>query len=248
MKLVLLDMDGTLTLPRRPAEPAMLKALVLLKQVADVGIVSGSNLPKIEAQLNVHGYKLKELANFVFAENGAVAIDLQNMSHIYPAKNMIEEIGEHRFQELINFSLEHISSLNLPKKRGTFIELRSGLINISPIGRQCSQEERSEFAAFDQEFGVRNKFQAMLAERFTQWGIKFALGGEISIDCFPIGWDKRLCLSVADKYDEIHFVGDSIGPGGNDYEIFNDKRVTHPHATASPDSTLKIITDIIATT
>jgi Eukaryotic phosphomannomutase len=33
--------------------------------------------------------------------------------------------------------------------RGTFIEFRSGMINVSPIGRNCSQEERDEFERYD---------------------------------------------------------------------------------------------------
>jgi phosphomannomutase len=37
----------------------------------------------------------------------------------------------------------------LRKHRGTFIEFRSGMWNISPIGRNCSQEEREAFAVYD---------------------------------------------------------------------------------------------------
>ena len=33
--------------------------------------------------------------------------------------------------------------------RGTFIEFRSGLINVSPIGRNCTQAERDEFEKYD---------------------------------------------------------------------------------------------------
>lgn len=33
--------------------------------------------------------------------------------------------------------------------RGTFIEFRNGLLNVSPIGRSCSQEERIEFYELD---------------------------------------------------------------------------------------------------
>ena len=33
--------------------------------------------------------------------------------------------------------------------RGTFIEFRNGLINVCPIGRNCSQEERVEFFEYD---------------------------------------------------------------------------------------------------
>jgi hypothetical protein len=32
---------------------------------------------------------------------------------------------------------------------GTFIEFRTGMLNASPIGRNCSVEERIAFAAYD---------------------------------------------------------------------------------------------------
>ena len=36
------------------------------------------------------------------------------------------------------------------------------------------------------------------------------LGGQISMDAFPTGWDKRYCLQFVeeDKYETIHFFGD----------------------------------------
>lgn len=54
-------------------------------------------------------------------------------------------LGEERLQELINFILIYIANLKIPVKRGTFIEFRAGMLNVSPIGRNCSQEERDEF-------------------------------------------------------------------------------------------------------
>ena len=38
-------------------------------------------------------------------------------------------------------------------KRGTFVEFRKGMLNVSPIGRNCSQEERDEFERFDKVGG-----------------------------------------------------------------------------------------------
>lgn len=35
-------------------------------------------------------------------------------------------------------------------KRGTFVEFRKGMLNVSPIGRNCSQQEREEFEKYDQ--------------------------------------------------------------------------------------------------
>ena len=33
--------------------------------------------------------------------------------------------------------------------RGTFIEFRNGLINVCPVGRNCTREERMEFFEYD---------------------------------------------------------------------------------------------------
>lgn len=38
---------------------------------------------------------------------------------------------------------------SLSSYRGTFIEFRNGMLNISPIGRSCTQEERIEFSEID---------------------------------------------------------------------------------------------------
>lgn len=37
--------------------------------------------------------------------------------------------------------------------RGTFIEFRNGMLNISPIGRSCTPEERIEFSELDKVDG-----------------------------------------------------------------------------------------------
>ena len=47
------------------------------------------------------------------------------------------------------------ADLKIPVKRGTFIEFRKGMLNVSPIGRNCSQAERDEFERYDKDAGVR---------------------------------------------------------------------------------------------
>ncbi|XP_012937793.1 uncharacterized protein LOC101864387 [Aplysia californica] len=97
--------------------------------------------------------------------------------------------------------------------RGTFIEFRSSMINICPVGRSCSQEERNQFAQFDQENNIRQAFVDALRKEFPDSGLEFAIGGQISIDVFPIGWDKRYCLQYLEKdgIKTIHFFGDKTG-------------------------------------
>jgi hypothetical protein len=46
--------------------------------------------------------------------------------------------------------------------RGTFVEYRTGLINVCPVGRSCSQAERDQFAAFDEVLNTLRKVQIMV--------------------------------------------------------------------------------------
>lgn len=71
--------------------------------------------------------------------------------------------------------------------------------------------------------------------------IKFSIGGQISADVFPKGWDKTYCLQFLNSFDEIHFFGDKTEKGGNDYEIFNDPRVIG-HKVNNFNDTIDILT------
>jgi phosphomannomutase len=83
-------------------------------------------------------------------------------------QNLVTELGEARLRPFINFVLHYIADLDIPVKRGTFLEFRAGMINVreaggegrarrltpavpqvSPIGRNCSQSERDEFERYD---------------------------------------------------------------------------------------------------
>ena len=158
---------------------------------------------------------------------------------------MVQEIGEEKLQEIINFCLLYMSQITLPCKRGTFVEYRRGMLNVSPIGRACSQKERDEFFQYDKQHGIRSDMVKALEDKFSSCNIKFSIGGQISIDVFPVGWDKTYCLQFVEKtHESIHFVGDKTSPGGNDYEIFSDER-TIGHTVTCPEDTIKLIDEII---
>ena len=142
---------------------------------------------------------------------------------------------------MINYILGYLSKLTLPVKRGTFIEFRMGMLNVSPIGRNCSQAERDAFEEYDKGAGVRAAMVADLQREFADLGLKFSIGGQISFDVFPIGWDKTWCLQYVKEFEVVHFWGDKTFQGGNDYEIFSHPRV-HGHTTTGPADTIAQVT------
>ena len=153
-------------------------------------------------------------------------------------------LGEERLKQLINFCLHYIADLDIPIKRGTFIEYRNGMVNVSPIGRNCSSEERNQFEEYDKATGIRKAFVETLKAKFPEFNLKYSIGGQISFDVFPQGWDKSFCLKFLEGlYDEIHFFGDKCFEGGNDFEIYIDKRCIG-HAVTGPDNTIEQLNDL----
>lgn len=233
--LALFDVDGTLTVARKTITPEMHEFMMDLRQEIVVGVVGGSDLAKQKEQV---GDDVTSEFDYSFSENGLIAYKDGEQFH---ENSMVEKIGEDAMKEFLNFVLKYLGDVDCPVKRGTFVEFRKGMLNISPVGRSCSQEERDAFEEFDKQAKVREKMVQVLEEKFgDSLGLKFSIGGQISFDVFPKGWDKTYCLQfVEDKgYEEIHFFGDKTFPGGNDYEIFTDPRVKG-HTVTSWEDTMK---------
>lgn len=241
--LLLFDVDGTLTMPRSVVTPEFEDFFYSkVKPRATIGIVGGSDLEKMFEQLN--GQKILNEFDFIFPENGLVQIE--NGKEV-GKQNIIAHLGEKTLQRFINFVLRYLSELELPIKRGTFIEFRNGMMNVCPIGRQCSREERNMFAAYDIEHKVREKMIADLKKEFAEVDLTYSIGGQISFDVFPHGWDKTYSLRHIEanfKFKEIHFFGDKTEKGGNDHEIYIDPR-TIGHKVNTPDDTQRILTEIL---
>ncbi|KAL8174843.1 UNVERIFIED_CONTAM: Phosphomannomutase 2 [Gekko kuhli] len=233
--LCLFDVDGTLTGPRQKITPEMADFLQALRKKVKVGVVGGSDFEKIQEQL---GEDVTEKFDYVFPENGLVAY---KAGKLLKKQSIQDQLGEELLQELINYCLSYIARIKLPRKRGTFIEFRNGLLNVCPVGRSCSQEERIEFYELDKKEHIREKFVADLQRDFAGKGLTFSIGGQISIDVFPDGWDKRYCLGIVgeDGFKKIYFFGDKTMPGGNDYEIYTDPR-TIGHSVTAPEQTRQI--------
>ncbi len=234
-KLVLFDVDGTLTMPRQKASSEMIQFIKELRQKITVGIVGGSDLLKQKEQM---GDNIVSEVDYNFSENGLVAY---KNGELIAKQSFANHVGEDNVKRLVNFILHYIADLNIPIKRGTFIEFRNGMLNVSPIGRNCSKEERDSFEKYDLDpnNNIRRKMVEVLKKEFSDLDLTYSIGGQISFDVFPNGWDKTYCLNLIDinKFDEIHFFGDKTFKGGNDYEIFIHPRVIG-HKTTSPKDTI----------
>lgn len=136
-----------------------------------VGVVGGSDLVKQREQV---GEDVTDVYDYSFSENGLRGYKQGKLFH---TQSFTKYLGEDKLKEFINFVLKYLSEVDCPCKRGTFIEYREGMLNISPIGRACSREERNDFEKFDLEAGVRKKMVEALDKEFGErFNLQFSIG------------------------------------------------------------------------
>jgi len=254
-KIVLFDMDGTLTLPREKIQPKMIKALKTLSEFSKVGIVTGSDFGYVMQQcgrmLGLNGVPVSSIE--IFPCNGTKHYTWSGSSYEKVSEvDMIEKISLAKYkmllQTLLSFQLMITLKHDVPYT-GTFFDYRGSMLNWCPIGRSANKKERKAWISEDEEYKIRNYFMKEVTKFFKEKDIdlKIALGGSTSFDIYPTGWDKTYVISHLAEYDNIYFVGDRCGPGGNDYELYQMISNIFPNnafITDSTASTIKIIETI----
>lgn len=252
--VVLFDMDGTLTEPRKPFASFLSSPLKQLVQVADIGIVTGSDLPLLQEQmkpvLNDHAIRY---SLHVLPCNGTQYLkppEFPSDSHsLVESQSMQDAMGKvawRRLMEIIIGQQLRATELDIPLT-GQFINNRNSMINWCPIGRAAGDKERLKFENFDRKYSFRRRVLNELRSELTSAridNVTVKLGGETSFDIYPTGWDKTYSLRYFEN-STVWFVGDRAQtPKGNDYEIYKACEPRSYH-TNGPRETESIIKQII---
>lgn len=254
--LVLFDMDGTLTPPRKKAEASIIESLSKLSEYCDIGILTGSDLEYVIQQM-------PQIPDLVSSMKSSLDILPCNGTKRYSytsgvgyqhlsSTDMVRELGQELYQKIIlsciSMQEEIIKSYSDLPFTGTFIQYRGSLLNWCPIGRDAKDAERSQWELRDHEQNIREKYQKRLSGLFSKWkcNVTVALGGSTSFDIYPSGWDKTYGLTHYSS-KECYFVGDKCKPGGNDWHIYKKlSKLGTAYETTSPEHTEQIINQIIS--
>jgi len=216
------DVDGTLTPPRQPMSDNFKEVFDKLVTNEDVYLVSGSDIEKIREQVPEN---ILSRCKGVFGSsaNELWIGDSEVYRNIYiPEKSLVNKLKT------------FLKKSDYKTRTGRHIENRPGMINFSIIGRNATLEQRKEYHKWDIKSQERKKMAVSLMVSNPE--VTVSVGGEISIDIYPIGLDKSQAISyIKDEYGEdcpkIHFFGDKTGPHGNDYSAvcaLSDNDVAHP--------------------
>ena len=204
-EIYIFDIDGTLTQPRQRMDRAFADAFIAFCRRWPVYLASGSDYPKIAEQVPE---EIIEHVAGIFPCAGAEF--WQGPLCLYA--------DDHQFpQGLVALFQSLMITSPYPHRFGAHVEKRTGMLNISVVGRSADHKQRKAYRAWDDRQGERAAIVKVLAEAFPAY--EYAVGGDISIDIFPKGANKARILRTLDRLHPnaaYRFLGDRTAVGGND--------------------------------
>ena len=199
------DVDGTLTPSRDIIDSNFESFLLDWVTLRNVHLITGSDYEKTLEQI---GPELAERVSAV--DNCAGNSRWSRGQEMYRSEWTIPA-------EVRGWLEQKLEESTFPVRTGNHIEERCGLVNFSTIGRGANRAERMIYVKFDNLHKERQQLTKEFNEEFP--GLEASVGGETGIDIYEKGHNKAQLLSYLEEVEEIHFFGDAIYEGGNDWPL-----------------------------
>tara|TARA_B100000287_G_scaffold430683_1_gene486408 strand:- start:1568 stop:2335 length:768 start_codon:yes stop_codon:yes gene_type:complete len=244
-KIYIFDVDGTLTPSRQKMTEEFRNFFKEWSSENIFYLVTGSDLPKMQEQVEDD---ILEKAAGIFTCCGN-QFWKEGPTKQWPTDWRL--VYENKFKppkDLIDFLWDKVNNSMCPIRIGNHIEDRNSMLNFSVVGRDCTQEQREEYYEWDNKEGERRDISRAIGFRWPE--LDAVIGGQISIDIYPKGYDKSQILEhiedIEEKYcpNKYIFIGDRTEKGGNDYpltKLMVDKSFRDFYQTDGPEKTMEIL-------
>lgn len=268
IKMVIFDLDGTLTESKSEIDDTMVSALNELQKDFMVAVISGCSYMQFLTQFlagltkwdSTHNLWLLPTCGaelYVSSDNEKCCthnpsgwtceydnkLSLKEKVQIVNAFNdSVKQYNEDRASGLIDISMGYLRDTSDPSQYGELAEDRGSQITFSMLGQQAPLKIKQKW---DLSMEKRTYLAHLMTKRLKDFEIR--VGGTTSIDITKRGIDKSYgVLNLLEicglNINEVVFVGDALYQGGNDHTVkFTGIRCIE---TSGPEETLKIIEDI----
>ncbi len=210
-KLVAFDLDGTLTQHKSPMSPEIRATLDALRRRHALLMVGAGDCSRIFRQME--GYPIDIVGNY----------GLQYAEYA-PATGGLRSVRDERLPCDRGSVLRRAAALRerfgWTRYAGESIEFHeSGVVTFALLGTRAAAADK---LAFDPDRRRRRAAYDAVREAFPDY--KVFVGGSSSYDMAPAPYDKawaleRICAERGLAKEDVLYVGDDYGPGGNDESV-----------------------------
>ena len=212
IKVVAMDLDGTLTQHKQPLTPEVREALEKLQKKYKLIMVGAGQVMRIFNQME--HFPIDIIGNYGLqygkynAQTGQVDI-LRDMT--FPCDRTSVDARVTMLREKYGFT----------DYRGENVEYHpSGCVTFPCLGTKAQQEDK---LSFDPDRSKRRAIYQDVCQVFDDYVV--FVGGSSSFDMAPKPYNKRYALDLfceenGLEHENVVYIGDDYGPGGNDESVY----------------------------
>lgn len=212
IKVIAMDLDGTLTQHKQPLTPENRSALETLAQKYHLLMVGAGQVMRIFNQLGQFPIDIIGNYGLQYGTYNAVTgqMDIQR-DLILPCDR---ESVEHRATMVRQ-------KYGMTDIQGENVEFHpSGCVTFPCLGTKAEQTDK---LAYDPDRSKRRAIYQEVCELFSDYTV--FVGGASSFDMAPAPYNKYYALDAYCKenglsHENVVFIGDDYGPGGNDESVY----------------------------
>ena len=212
IRLIAFDLDGTLTQHRTKLGDENRAVLEKLAKKYKLIMIGAGACMRIFGQMNE--FPIDIIGNYGMQisryNKETKQLDIIETAHVEPDRARTERICA-EIREKYGFT----------EYTGDAVEFHaSGMITFPLLGTKANIEDK---LAFDPDRSKRRKIYAEVCDLFPEYVV--FVGGSSSFDMAPKPYNKYYALDLYCKekgiaHDEVIFVGDDYGMGGNDESVY----------------------------
>lgn len=245
-KIIIFDLDGTLTKSKSNLDKEMASLICELLRRRYVAVASGCSFPQFETQFLRKLQRNTNLGNlFLFPTNSASGYYYHarrgRFSRAY--SNLLTKQDAKRVVQSFEAVFREMGYVQPKKTYGPVLENRGSQLTFSALGQKAPLRLKQKW---DSKQKKRLRIRRLLKKYLPDFEI--SIGGTTSIDVTRKGVNKTLCVKRLRErlgVDKRHmlYVGDALFRGGNDYIMRRTKITCIP--VSSPNRTKMLIRRII---
>ncbi len=212
IKIVALDLDGTLTQHKQPLDDEHKKALDMLSERYKLLMVGAGQVMRIFNQME--GYPVDIIGNYGL-QYGVYEHDTKSIKML---RDLSFDTDREDIEKKVTFLRQ---KYGFTEYSGENVEFHpSGCITFPILGTKAKQEDK---LAFDPTREKRRKIYDEVKEIFSDYCV--FVGGSSSFDMAPKPYDKYHALDVYCRengfsHENVVYIGDDYGCGGNDESVY----------------------------
>ena len=234
IKVVAMDLDGTLTQHKQPMIPEVREALNALSKKYKLVMAGAGQVMRIFNQMEQ--YPIDIIGNYGLqygqynAESGQIEL---KRDLVFPCDRA--SVDERVTMLRKKYGMEEY--------RGENVEYHpSGCVTFPCLGTKALQEDK---LAYDPDRSKRRAIYQDVCQVFSDYTV--FIGGSSSFDMAPKPYDKRYALELYCQekgytHENLVYIGDDYGPGGNDESVY---RSDFPYLTIDDYRTFPQVVKIL---